>query len=168
MKRFGVRFICFQMWFIFLGQAVATREVLYDRMKTAVLGKDANRSVKTTESGGRSGYDAGKKVKRRKHYLVVDVEGLPIKIAAHEAPVQGRDGVPAVILGMLETMPHVTKLRADGGYQGPKLASALKDLGIGPVLEIVNNPKDIKATLSPLGRGADLRLDVAPPSGEGL
>ena len=81
---------------------------------------------------------------------------------------QGRDGVPAVILGMLETVPHVTKLRADGGYQGPKLASALKDLGIGPVLEIVNKPKNIKATLSPLGRGADLRLDVAlPTSGEG-
>ena len=138
-------------------------------MKTAVLGEGADRSVKTTESGGPPGYDAGKKVKRRKRHLVVDVEGFPIKIAAHGASVQGRDGVPAVILGMLETVPHVTKLRADGGYQGPKLASALKDLGIGPVLEIVNNPKDIKATLSPLGRGADLRLDVAPPtSSEGL
>ena len=138
-------------------------------MKTADLGEGADRSVKTTESGGPSGYDAGKKVKRRKRHLVVDVEGFPIKIAAHEASVQGRDGVPAVILGMLETVPHVTKLRANGGYQGPKLASALKDLGIGPVLEIVNNLKNIKATLSPPGRGADLRLDVAPPkSGEGL
>ena len=107
-------------------------------------------------------------IRRRKRHLVVDVEGFPIKIAAREASVQGRDGVPAVILGMLETVPHVTKLRADGGYQVPKLASALKDLGIGPVLEIVNKPKDIKTTLSPLGRGADLRLDVAlPTSGEG-
>ena len=55
----------------------------------------------------------------------------------------GSGRAPAAVLGMLETAPHAAKLRADGGYQGPKLASALKDLGIGPVLEIVNKPKDV-------------------------
>ena len=101
-------------------------------------------SVKTTESGGPAGYDAGKKAEGRKRHLVVDVEGFPIEIAVHEASVQDRDGAPAVILGMLKKAPHVKKLWADGGYQGPKLASELERLGLGSALEIVKKPKDVK------------------------
>ena len=101
-------------------------------------------SVKTTESGGPSGYDAGKKVKGRKRHLAVDVEGFPIEIAIQEASVQDRDGAPAVILGMLAAAPLVRKLWADGGYRGPKLAAKLKELGLGSVLEIVEKPKDVK------------------------
>ena len=55
-----------------------------------------------------------------------------------------RDGAPAVILGVLEKAPHVKKIWADGGYQGQKLASALKKLGIGSDLEIVKKSNDIK------------------------
>ena len=103
-----------------------------------------SQSVKTTESGGPSGYDAGKKIKGRKRHIAVDVEGLPITIHVHPADVQDRDGAPAVILGMMEKAPKVTKLWADGGYSGPKLASKLEELGLGEVLEIVQKPKDIK------------------------
>ena len=103
-----------------------------------------SQSVKTTESGGPAGYDAGKKIKGRKRHLSVDVEGFPIEIVVHEASIQDRDGAPAVILGMLEKAPHVAKLWADGGYQGPKLASELEKPGLGSVLEIVNKPKNIK------------------------
>ena len=55
----------------------------------------------------------------------------------------GSGRAPAAVLGMPETVQHAAKLWADGGYQGPKLASALKGLGIGPVLEIANKPKDV-------------------------
>ncbi len=34
-----------------------------------------SQSVKTTESGGPSGYDAGKKVKGRKRQVMVDTDG---------------------------------------------------------------------------------------------
>ena len=85
---------------------------------------------------------------------------------------QDRDGAPAVTLGVLDKAPRIKKLWADGGYQGQKLASALKKLGRAPDLEIVKKPKYIKGiqgSLSPLGREADLRLDVAlPTSDEGL
>ena len=111
---------------------------------TLIAAATDTQSVKTTESGGLSRYDAGKKAEGRKRHLVVDVEGFPIKIAVHEASVQDRDGAPAVILGMLETAWHAAKLWANGGYQGPKLSSALKDIGAGSVLEIVNKPKDVK------------------------
>ena len=35
-----------------------------------------SQSVKTTESGGPTGYDAAKRVKGRKRHIAVDVEGL--------------------------------------------------------------------------------------------
>ena len=117
---------------------------LAGRSATPTAAAIDTQSAETTESGGPSGYDAGKKVKGRKRHLVVDVAGFPIELAVHKASVQDRDGAPTVILGVLEKAPHVKKIWADGGYRGEKLASALKDLGIGPVLEIVNKPKEIK------------------------
>ena len=103
-----------------------------------------SQSVKTTEMGGPSGYDAGKRIKGRKRHATVDVEGFPIVIAVHEASVQDRDGAPDVILGMLEKAPLVTKLWADGGYAGPKLEEALKDRGLGSIVEIVQKPKETR------------------------
>jgi len=103
-----------------------------------------SQSVRTTEMGGPSGYDAGKRIKGRKRHITVDVEGFPIVIAVHEASVQDRDGAPDVIPGMLEKAPQVTKLWADGGYAGPKLEDALKDRGLGSIIEIVRKPKEIK------------------------
>jgi len=103
-----------------------------------------SQSVKTTECGGPAGYDAGKNIKGRKRHLAVDVEGTPIVIRVHEASVQDRDGAPTVILGLREKAPAVTRLWADGGYQGPKLAARLQELGIAELLEIVEKPKDSK------------------------
>ena len=103
-----------------------------------------SQSVKTTEMGGPSGYDAGKRIKGRKRHATVDVEGFPIVIAVHEASVQDRDGAPEVILGMLEKAPQVTKLWADGGYAGPKLEEALEDRGLGSIVEIVQKPKETR------------------------
>ena len=131
-----------------------------------------SQSVKTTESGGPAGYDAGKKIKGRKRHVAVDADGSPIAIQVHAASVQDRDGAPDVILEMLEMAPEVAKLWADGGYQGPKLASRLAELGVGDMLEIVEKPQGIQglhAPPPPLGGGADLRLDgPVPAAGEGL
>ena len=103
-----------------------------------------SQSVKTTESGGPSGYDAGKRIKGRKRHIAVDVEGTPIVIQVHEASVQDRDGAPAVIEELLRLAPQVSKLWADGGYQGPKLAGRLAEMGLAQVLEIIDKPKDCK------------------------
>ena len=55
-----------------------------------------------------------------------------------------QDGAPEVIPELLEQAPTVTKLWADGGYQGPNLAAKLQELGIAELLEIVKKPKESK------------------------
>ncbi len=103
-----------------------------------------SQSVRTTESGGPAGYDAGKKVNGRKRHMTVDAEGLPIEIQVHTADVQDRDGAPDVILAMMEKAPAVTKLWADGGYRGPKLERALAEPRMENLIEIVEKPKGVK------------------------
>ena len=103
-----------------------------------------SQSVKTTEMGGLSGYDAGKKIKGRKRHAIVDVEGLPIAIQVHAANIQDRDGALEVILAMRKKAPEVTKLWADGGYGGPKLGARLAEHGLGSLVEIVPKPKENK------------------------
>ncbi len=104
-----------------------------------------SQSVKTTESGGPSGYDAAKKIKGRKRHLTVDTEGSPIVLAVHSAAVQDRDAAPKVIVGLLRKAPEVSKVFADGGYSGPKLRDALARRGVSELVEIVEKPRQIKA-----------------------
>ena len=78
-----------------------------------------SQSVKTTESGGPSGYDAGKKIKGRKRHMAVDTEGSPIVLRVHWADVRDRDGAADVIVELLRKAPEMSRLFADGGYAGP-------------------------------------------------
>ncbi len=49
-----------------------------------------SQSVKTTESDGRCGYDAGKRIKGRKRHIAVDAQGSPIVMMVH--PLTSRTG----------------------------------------------------------------------------
>ncbi len=87
-----------------------------------------SQSVKTTESGGISGYDAGKKIKGRKRHIVVDTLGLMVGLMVHSADIQDRDGAPAVLKTILKRWPWLRHIFADGGYAGPKLRGALQKI----------------------------------------
>lgn len=52
-----------------------------------------SRSVRTTESRSMRGYDASKKTKGRKRHAILDTDGLTLKLEAHAADIQDRDGV---------------------------------------------------------------------------
>ncbi len=56
-----------------------------------------SQSVKTTESGGPRGYDAGKKVKGRKRQVMVDTDGRGLVLEPQPADVQDRDGAPMIL-----------------------------------------------------------------------
>jgi transposase len=88
-----------------------------------------SQSVKTTESGGIRGFDAGKKIKGRKRHIVVDTLGLLVGVVVHAADIQDRDGAPTVLKSILTRWPWLRHIFADGGYAGPKLRGALRKVG---------------------------------------
>jgi transposase len=88
-----------------------------------------SQSVKTTESGGICGYDAGKKVKGRKRHIVTDTCGFLIFILVHAADIQDRDGAVDVLKAIRNRFPWLRHVFADGGYAGDKLRDALQGHG---------------------------------------
>ena len=88
-----------------------------------------SQSVKTTESGGISGFDAGKKINGRKRHIMTDTIGLLIEIVVHSAGIQDRDGAVDVFKALKKSHPQITHFFADGGYAGPKLEKALAKIG---------------------------------------
>lgn len=88
-----------------------------------------SQSVKTTESGGPAGYDAGKKIKGRKRHILTDTEGFLVAALVHAADIQDRDGAPAVLAEARYRFPWLRHVFADGGYAGCKLRRALTKLG---------------------------------------
>jgi hypothetical protein len=73
--------------------------------------------VKTTESGGPQGFDAGKKIKGRKRRIITDTT-IWSDFVVHEAGIQDRDGAPCVLASTHSRYPWLRHIFADGGYAG--------------------------------------------------
>ena len=84
-----------------------------------------SQSVKTTESGGPRGFDAGKKIKGRKRHIVTDTEGHLVGLQVHAADIQDRDGAVEVLASIRALYPWLRHVFADGGYAGDKLRDAI-------------------------------------------
>jgi transposase len=89
-----------------------------------------SQSVKTTESGGPCGYDAGKKIKGRKLHILTDTGGLLVAALVHTADIQDRNGAPDVLASIRASFPWPRHVFADGGYGGDKLRDAMAGRGL--------------------------------------
>ena len=133
-----------------------------------------SQSVKTTESGGPRGYDAGKKIKGRKRHIVTDTQGNMLAGIVHDASIQDRDGAPSVIASACESFPTLVHLFADGGYAAEAAERHGENQRSG--LEIVKRPDGVtgfvviarrwvvERTLAWFGRCRCLAKDWKPPS----
>ncbi len=111
-----------------------------------------SQSVKTTESGGPQGYDAGKKVKGRKRHIITDTNGFLVHAMIHSADIQDRDGAPLVLGEIRYSFPWLRHVFADGGYAGDKLKAALTKIGDWTI-EIIKRSDRAKACPEQSRRG---------------
>jgi transposase len=88
-----------------------------------------SQSVKTTESGGPRGFDAGKKISGRKRHMVTDTSGLVVGAIVHPADWQDRHAAPLVLASIRNAFPWLRHVFADGGYAGKQLRGRLQPIG---------------------------------------
>jgi transposase len=77
-----------------------------------------SQSVRTADTvpAGTRGFDAGKKVKGRKRFIVTDTLGLLLAVHVVAANIQDRDGAKHPLLWTRPERPGVQKIWADQGF----------------------------------------------------
>jgi transposase len=104
-----------------------------------------SQSVKTTESGGPRGFDAGKKIKGRKRHALVDTDGRALTLQVHPASVQDRDGAVPLLQASRGSFPFIQRVFADAAYAAERVANATRI-----VVEIVRKlPDQVGFTVLP-------------------
>jgi putative transposase len=89
-----------------------------------------SRSVKTSRQGGdEQGYDGGKKVKGRKHHIIVDSLGLLLAVVVHSATPHDSKTAFSVIERLKHRFPRLKTIIADGGYKGELVQKVQNSFG---------------------------------------
>jgi putative transposase len=97
-----------------------------------------SQSVKTTGVGGVRGYDGAKKLSGRKRHLLVETQGLVVRVRVHRADIQDRAAVPLLLTGVREDFPRLQHVWVDQGYTGMGKRWIEEELGWS--VEVVQHP----------------------------
>jgi len=101
-----------------------------------------SQSVKTTESGGPCGFDAGKRVKGRKRHIVTDTAGSLLAVQVHAANIQDNHGAVPLLKYIGLIYPKLRHIFADRVYRGNKLLDAIDEFGKWTI-EIVTRSQSV-------------------------
>ena len=82
-----------------------------------------------------------------------------LNLVVHPADVQDRDDSLLVLQAVRKLFPFIERIFADGGYQGPATAAAIRALGPWQI-EIVKR-SDL-ASLRSAAKAMDYRADIRP------
>lgn len=104
-----------------------SHDILVEKIRTGI-GKHSTPSVGIIDSqsvkacnfcGGDIVYDGGKKIKGRKHHIVVDTLGLVMIIVIHAANIHDSVGARDLMRSLKNKyLTGIVKIFADGGYMG--------------------------------------------------
>ena len=101
-----------------------------------------SQSVKSTGVGGEErGYDGGKQIKGRKRHILVDTEGLLLKVKVHSAKIFDRDGIKLLLEGAKEMFPRLSHLWLDAGYNGEGRGKDWVEKVLGWTAQIAKRPR---------------------------
>lgn len=101
---------------------------------------DSQTAKGSVQSEG-AGFDAAKKTKGRKRHVLIDTLGLLLVVLVTSGNVQDRDAVRPIVHRAAMLHSNMTKIWADGGYQGDRVRKTGHESGID--IEIVKRSDDM-------------------------
>jgi putative transposase len=102
-----------------------------------------SQTVRASAHGGAVGYDAAKKTKGRKRFLLVDTLGLLLGTGVEPANCPERQGARNLLAAILADHPALRKLWVDSGFNGPDFAAWVQTQHPQLVVEVVKRLADV-------------------------
>src|SRR5207247_10097754 len=93
--------------------------------------------------GGERGFDAGKRVNGRKRHILVDTEGLLLRVVCLPADIQDWDGAEDLFLRSRPICPRLRLIWADSAY-GRNALPEWTEQACGWTLRIVSRPAEAR------------------------
>lgn len=103
-----------------------------------------SQTVRSDAHGGEVGYDAGKKTKGRKRFIIVDTLGMLLGVIVVPANVPERIGAQGLLGPLIPALGTLRKLWVDGGYSGPDFAEWVRKQSPKLEVEVIKRSDDIQ------------------------